>query len=307
MTSTKKWFVVINPISGNGTTKKLWPKIEQLLLTYRFDFEYAFTTHPKHSIELIQNSIYQGFKNIICIGGDGTLHNIVNGIMSQEMVASTIITVGVIPIGTGNDWVKTYGIPKDIETAIQIIKNGNTKKQDIGKIELLNQNMSPIYFNNLAGVGFDGFVVSKVGKYKHFGALAYLVGTVMGLFVFKNFETEISLNTETITTKSLMVLIGLCKYSGGGMQLTKSPCPSDGLFDVTIAENFSKWDIVKNISKLFNGTIENFKKVQPFKTKSITIKILQKDKPFIQADGELIGVGDFKVSILQNAFSFYSK
>jgi len=68
--------------------------------------------------------------------------------------------------------VKTYGIPKDIETAIQIIKNGNTKKQDIGKIELLNKNMSSIYFNNLAGVGFDGFVVSKVGKYKHFGALS---------------------------------------------------------------------------------------------------------------------------------------
>ncbi|NOY46875.1 MAG: hypothetical protein GXO84_01425 [Chlorobi bacterium] len=167
--------------------------------------------------------------------------------------------------------------------------------------------MPPIYFNNLAGVGFDGFVVSKVGKYKHFGALSYLVGTVMGLFAFKNFEAEISLNTETITTKSLMILIGLCKYSGGGMQLTKTPCSSDGLFDVTIAENFSKWDIVKNISKLFNGTIVNFKKVQTFKTKSITIKILQKDKPFIQADGELIGIGDFKVSILQNAFSFYSK
>jgi len=227
--------------------------------------------------------------------------------MSQDKVNPTNITVGVIPIGTGNDWVKTYGIPKDIETAIQIIKNGNTKEQDIGKIELLNQNMPPIYFNNLAGVGFDGFVVSKVGKYKHFGALSYLVGTVMGLFAFKNFEAEISLNAETITTKSLMILIGLCKYSGGGMQLTKTPYPSDGLFDITIAENFSKWDIVKNISKLFNGTIVNFKKVQTFKTKSITIKILQEDKPFIQADGELIGKGDFKVSILQNAFSFYSK
>jgi YegS/Rv2252/BmrU family lipid kinase len=307
MTSKKKWFVVINPTSGNGTTKKLWSKIEQLLLTYRFDFEYAFTTHPKHSIELIQNAINEGFINIISVGGDGTLHNIVNGIVSQDKVASTNLTVGVIPIGTGNDWVKTYDIPKDIETAIQIIKNGNTKEQDIGKIELLNQNMSPVYFNNLAGVGFDGFVVSKVGKYKHFGALAYLVGTVMGLFAFKNFETEISLNTETITTTSLMVLIGLCKYSGGGMQLTKTPHSSDGLFDVTIAGNFSKWDIVKNIFKLFNGNIVNFKKVQTFKTESITIKIIQEDKPFIQADGELIGSGDFKVSILQNDFSFYSK
>jgi YegS/Rv2252/BmrU family lipid kinase len=307
MTSIKKWFVVINPTSGNGASKKLWPKIEQLLLTYRFDFEYAFTAHPKHSVELTQKAINKGFTNIISVGGDGALHNIVNGIMSQDKVASSNITVGVVPIGTGNDWVKTYGIPKDIETAIQIIKNGNTKRQDLGKIELLNQNMPLVYFNNLAGVGFDGFVVSKVKRYKHFGALAYLIGTVMGLFAFKNFIVEISLNTETKTTKSLMILIGLCKYSGGGMQLTKNPCPSDGLFDVTVAENFIKWDIVKNIFKLFNGAVVNFKKVQTIKTKSITIKILQEDKPFIQADGELIGVGDFKVSILQNAFSFYCK
>lgn len=307
MTSIKKWFVVINPTSGNGAAKKSWPKIKQLLLTYQFDFEYAFTQYQKHNVKLIQKSINQGFINIISIGGDGTLHNIVNGIMSQDKVACINITIGVIPIGTGNDWVKTYDIPKDIETAIQIIKNGNTTKQDIGKIEFLNQVMAPVYFNNLAGVGFDAFVVSKVGKYKHLGAMAYLIGAVMGLFAFKNFETEISLNTEVITTKSLMILIGLCKYSGGGMQLTKTPHPSDGLFDVTIAENFSKWDIVKNISKLFNGKIVNFKKVQTFKDESITVKILQKDKPFIQADGELIGSGDFRITMLPNAFSFYSK
>ena len=307
MTSIKKWFVVINPTSGNGAAKKLWPKIEQRLLTYQFDFEYAFTQYHKHSVKLIQKSINQGFINIISVGGDGTLHNIVNGIMSQDKVSPTNITIGVIPIGTGNDWVKTYDIPKDIETAIQIIKNGNTTEQDIGKIEFLNQVMPPVYFNNLAGVGFDGFVVSKAGKYKHFGAMAYLIGTVMGLFAFKNFETEISLNTEVITTKSLMILIGLCKYSGGGMQLTKTPHPSDGLFDITIAENFSKWDIVKNISKLFNGKIVNFKKVQTFKAESITIKILQEDKPFIQADGELIGSGDFRITMLPNTFSFYSK
>jgi YegS/Rv2252/BmrU family lipid kinase len=307
MTNSKKWFVVINSTSGNGAAKKLWPKIEQLLLTYLFNFEYAFTTHQKHSIKLTQNAINQDFINIISIGGDGTLHNIVNGIMSQDKVASTNITVGVIAIGTGNDWVKTYGIPKDIESAIQIIKNGNTTQQDIGKIELLKQNNSRIYFNNLAGAGFDGLVVSKVGKYKHFGPLAYLVGTTMGLFAFRNFKTEVLINSKTISSTTLMVLIGLCKYSGGGMRLTKTPNPSDSLFDVTLAENFSKWDIVKNIPNLFNGSIVNFKKVQTFKTKSITVKILQEDEPFIQADGELIGSGDFRITLLPNAFSFYCK
>jgi len=180
MANKKPWFVIINPASGNGSIKKKWTKIKQLLNAYGFDFEYAFTMHQKHSVEIVQQAIGNGFINIISVGGDGTLHNIVNGIMLQSKMPSTNITVGVIPIGTGNDWIKTHRIPKDIESAIQIIKNGNTKLQDIGKIEFLNQKKEPIYFINLAGVGFDGYVVSRVEKYKHFDSLAYLFGALFG-------------------------------------------------------------------------------------------------------------------------------
>jgi len=307
MTDSRTWFVIVNPTSGNGSSKKLWPKIEQLLSTYEFEFKQVFTEHSKHSIELVQRAVNQGYKNIISIGGDGTLHNIVNGIMLQNTLIPSDISVGVIPIGTGNDWVKTHGIPKDIEAAIQIIKNGKTAKQDLGKIQFLKDSKTPVYFNNLAGVGFDGYVVSKVEKYKHFGALAYLVGTLMGLSSYKSFKTEVTIGSKSYRTKSLMVLIGLCQYSGGGMQLTKSPDPFDGQFDISLAGDFSKWDILKNTIKLFNGNIVNFKKVQCFTTERIKIEIAQKHKPYIQADGELIGNGDIEVSILPNSFSFYTK
>ncbi len=305
--SENKWFVIINPTSGNGAAKKQWTTIESLLLKYLFHFEYHFTTHEKHSIELIQKAVNQGFKHVICIGGDGTIHNTVNGILLQNEYPTHTIRVGVIPIGTGNDWVKTHEIPRDIEKAIQIIKNGKEIQQDIGKIQLMDANIDPIYFNNLAGVGFDGYVVSKVGKYKHFGPLAYLIGTLMGLFSFKNFDVSVTTSNKTITTKALMVLIGLCKYSGGGMQLTKLPDYSDGLFDISIAKNFNVWDILKNTLKLFNGAIVNFKKVETFKTDTINISINDPKKPFIQADGELIGTGNFKVSIVPKAITFYCK
>ena len=191
MANSKSWFVIINPTSGNGSAKKQWPKIEQLLKANSFEFEYAFTKFSKHSIKLIHTAVNQGFKNIISVGGDGTLHNIVNGIMTQKMINPSNIAVGVIPIGTGNDWVKTHGIPRDIEKAIQIIKKGNIATQDLGVIKFLDQSKPSIYFNNLAGMGFDGYVVSKIGKYKQFGALAYLIGTMAGLFSFKNFKTKV--------------------------------------------------------------------------------------------------------------------
>lgn len=303
--TSKTWFVIINPISGNGSSKKKWPYIERLLKHYKFNLEYAFTQYDKHSVELVQNAIKKNITNIISIGGDGTLHNIVNGIMLQKLIPSQKVTVGVIPIGTGNDWVKTHNIPKNIEAAIQIIKNGNISQQDLGKIEFINNDKPAVFFNNLAGVGFDGYIVNNVTKHKHIGSLAYLYGALLSLFSFKNFESKTYINSKEISEKTLMVLIGLCKYSGGGMRLTKNPNPFDGLLDISIAKNLSKLDIIKNIGKLFNGRITNHKKVDAFKSTAVKIEIEQTETPFIQADGELIGTGGVSVTLIPKAFSFY--
>lgn len=306
MANTNTWVVIINPTSGNGRSKKVWPQIEQLLETHQFDFQYAFTDYPKHSEGIVHKAIQEGVLNFISVGGDGTLHNIVNAIMTQDLVVSSKVTVGIIPIGTGNDWVKTHGIPNRIEEAIQIIKNGETGKQDIGKIEFINKSIAPIYFNNLAGVGFDGHVVSKVQKYKHIGALAYLVGALLSLFSFKNFNSNIVIGSKVVSGKTLMILVGLCKYSGGGMQLTKTPNPFDGLFDISIAQDFGRFEIIRNLSNLFNGEIINYKKVLSYKSSSIIIQTnLNASLPFVQADGELIGVGDIEISLMPSAFSFY--
>jgi len=307
MKTSKLWFVIINPTSGNGLSEKKWPQIEALLNTYGFNFEFAFSEYKNHSTKLVQEAITNGFTKIICIGGDGTLHNIVNGIMLQNVIETSKINVGVIPIGTGNDWVRTYNIPNDIENAIQIIKNGKTKIQDLGKIDFLNSNKPSIYFNNLAGLGFDGYVVSKVEKYKKYGALAYFLGTLEGLFSFKNFSSKVIVNSQVISNKALMILVGLCRYSGGGMQLTDAPNPNDGLLDICMVTNFSKFDIIKNLTNLYNGKIAQVKKVISLKTNTIEINILDGNAPFIQADGELIGKGDLLITIVPKAFSFYCK
>lgn len=308
MSSSKKWFVIINPTSGNGKAKSLWLKIKHSLETHGFQFEHRFTNSGKHNIELVQDSVNQGVKNIICVGGDGTIHNTVNGIMLQKLVPASSINVGVIPIGTGNDWVKTHNIPKNYKKAIDIIKNGVVSLQDIGEIEFLNSQKKSVFFNNLAGIGFDGYVVSKVSKHKHLGALAYLIGAGIGLFSYKNFDAEVLISSNKITAKCLMVVVGLCKYTGGGMLLTETPNPKDGLFDVSIAKNFSRFDVLKNMIKLFNGSIVNFSKVETLKTNTITINCKSEGKqPFVQADGELIGVGDIKISIISKAISFYVK
>jgi YegS/Rv2252/BmrU family lipid kinase len=295
------WFIIANPTSGNRNFSKHWKEIQQLLNQKKIDFSFAFTQFSKHEIELVQNAIQKGFRNIISIGGDGTLHHVVNGIMQQRYVKTSDITIAVIPLGTGNDWIKTYNIPNNTEKAIEIISKKKTILQDIGVLETDNNTLS--YFNNVAGLGYDGYIVHKLKTLKHFGPIAYLISGLAGLLFYKKTVFKISFNNKIIETNCLMTLIGICKFSGGGMQFTKEVNTADGLFDITIAKNLNIFDLIFNIKKLYNGNIVHHKKVETYKTKEITI-IPQSSKPFIQADGELIGTGKVTVKMIAKALSF---
>ena len=114
--------------------KKYWPEMEQLLLSNGFNFELAKTTDKGHAIRLASQAVLSGFKKIIAIGGDGTNNEVVNGIFSQTEIPTHNILYTLIPIGTGNDWIKTYGIPKDYRKWIPLIKNLKIRQQDLGLV-----------------------------------------------------------------------------------------------------------------------------------------------------------------------------
>ena len=299
-TNTNSWFIIANPTSGNRNFSKLWKEIQQLLKNKNLDYSFAFTQFSKHEITLVQNAIKIGFRNIISVGGDGTLHHVVNGIMTQRYVKTSDITISVIPLGTGNDWVKTYNIPKSIKEAIEIICKKNIITQDIGVLKTVN---TVTYFNNVAGIGYDGYVVSKLESLKKFGSISYLIAGFYGMLFYKKSNFKIKINNKVIKTSCLMTVFGICKYSGGGMQFTEEINTSSGLLNVTIVKNFTLLDLIINLPKLYSGEIVNHKKVATYKTKEIEVS-LKKTKPFIQADGELIGVGNVSVTIIEKAIQF---
>lgn len=302
LTIENTWYIIANPTSGNGAVKKKWSKIIAALKASRLTYEFSFSEYHLHEIDLVQKAIKKGYKKFISIGGDGTLHHIVNGIMSQNEYNPLNIKVGVIPLGTGNDWVKTYKIPKNITKAINIIEKEKTIYQDIGKINLL-QNKESIYFNNLAGMGFDGYVIKNIEKFKKFGSLSYLFSTIFSFINYKKSELTIEIEDQKIITKSLLTLVGICQFSGGGMQLTKDVNTKDGLFDISIAKNFTIVSMLINISKFFNGKITNHKQVETYKTSEVKIKS-NNETSFIQADGELVGQGGFIATVIPNTLQF---
>ena len=294
------FFIVVNPHSGNSNFKKSWEKITYILKLKNINFSYSFTEYRKHEVILVDKAIEQGYRNIISVGGDGTLHHVVNGIMKQRYIKTSKIKLGVIPLGTGNDWIRTYNIPNSIEKSIDVILKNTTVLQDIGCITLLDGKKE--YFNNLAGTGYDGYVVKNLNYLKKMGSLAFLVSGLYSLFSYKKTKYKIIINNKTINEQCLMILFGICKYSGGGLRVTKDPNPKDGLLDITIVKNISFLDLLFNIPKLYNGDIIHHRKVTNYKTKEL--KILDNYNSTIEADGEIIGNGSLNVTIKKNAVLF---
>ncbi|WP_435414104.1 diacylglycerol/lipid kinase family protein [Polaribacter aestuariivivens] len=299
--NTNSWFVIANSTSGNGDFSKQWKEIQQYLKHKKIDYSFAFTKFSKHEVDLVQNAIKKGFRNIISVGGDGTLHNVVHGIMLQRYVKTSELTIGVIPLGTGNDWIKTYNIPNHIEKSMEIIFRKNTILQDIGVLKTADNKLT--YFNNVAGLGYDGYIVNKLKSLKRFGAISYLLAGIYGLLFYKKSIFKIIYDDKVIETNCLMTIIGICKFSGGGMQFTENVNTTDGLLDITVAKNLTFLDLVFNLPKLYNGKIVHHKKIATYKTKKITV-IPQNSKPFIQADGELVGTGAITVEIVEKAINF---
>lgn len=296
------WYIIINPTSGNAAAKKQWKQIVTYLDIYKISFFATFSQFKHHECELVNNAIQEGYRKFISVGGDGTLHQIINGIMAQKLVEVAELKVAVIPIGTGNDWVKTYRIPKNIKNAVSIIAKENSIKQDIGHLQLLETDQI-VYFNNVAGIGFDGYVVNNISKFKKYGVMAYLVGTITSFMRYKKTILTIKFNNQEMSTQSLLTIVGICKFSGGGMQLTSNVNTRDGLFDISIAKDFNFLKMLLNVFKFFNGGIVNHKEVETYKTAEIQITA-KDEKTFIQADGELIGRGGFYANIIPKAICF---
>ena len=291
-------------MSGMGKARKNWNRIQNLLSKHEFNYSFAFSEYSKHETVLVQNAIKNGYRKFISIGGDGTLFHVLNGVMNQEIVSSLEISIGVIPIGTGNDWSRSYFIPRNIEKAILVIKNKKTIVQDVGLVTLENNNANA-YFNTLAGSGFVGHVVHKTNAIKKIGALAFAVGTLLSLAGHKLNAIKASVNNQEIYAKSLLIVVGNLKYAGGGMQLTQNPNGSDGLLDVTIAKNISKIGVIINVLKLFNGKIVNHKNVENFKTTLLKVEITDNSNSYVIADGEMLGEGNYTIQIIPKAVTYF--
>ena len=295
----KKWFVILNPHAGSGQGKKDQTVIVNLLTQKGFNFKLAVSEYPKHAIELTIQAITEGFRNLIVAGGDGTLNEAVNGIFLQSVCLPEEIIIGVIPVGTGNDWIKTFGIPNNYPEAIQMIEKGDTMQQDIGRIIYTRNNQARIcYFANMAGFGFDAMVAEKTNHLKDQGRKGislYLQALGSSFLNYQTGKARLIIDDKVIDELVFSVSIGIGRFNGGGMMQAPGAIPDNGLFQVTIIRKIGLFGILRNLAGLYSGEYIKDPRVSTHSASRVSISAAQNIAG--EADGEILGDNKFDIDL----------
>jgi diacylglycerol kinase (ATP) len=304
-----EWFVIVNPNAGKRKGEKDWLEIAAQLTAAGIQFVSVFTEHRGHAVVLTRKYVENGYRNIIVVGGDGTLNEVVNGIFTQAHIPTQKITLAMIPVGTGNDWCRMYKIPGDYKEAVKLITRHQIFAQDTGMIKYISSQGDEVsrYFINMAGMGFDALVARKTNTQKDLGKsnpMSYVVNILSSLFAYSITNVTILLDNEKISSDIFSMSVGICQYNGGGMKQAPDALPDDGLFDLTLIKPIGKFKIVRNIIKLFDGSFTRLPEVSTYRSSKI---IIHSNPPmFMEADGESLGHTPFVFNILPQSLNVVS-
>ena len=297
---TDRWFVIVNPISGGGKGLADFPQISHLLRENGIQHDPVFTEHRYHATELTVEAVNRGYRKLIVVGGDGTLNEVVNGLFIQKQCPSKDILLAVIAVGTGNDWVRTFGIPRNYTAVVRAIKEGHSYLQDVGKVTYTESKVQQTrYMANVAGLGFDAYVIKifnhlKLKGYK--GQWLYLYSLLKGYFSAKPAGVNIEVDGQVIFNGLLFSLaVGICHYNGGGIQQLPRAVANDGLLDLTLIRPVHWWHIIFRARRLFNGNIYSIGHVQHAQGKEV--KITSVPEIPLETDGELQGMTPVTITI----------
>jgi YegS/Rv2252/BmrU family lipid kinase len=273
--------VVVNPKAGRG---RGLAELKEALATTTLDASFAETKARGHGTELAAAARAEGVEMVVAAGGDGTVHEVVNGLLTETTGSMPVL--GVVPLGSGCDYVKTFGIPDEIPRAVALLASDEAAVAvDAGEIVFGVGERR--YFMNIAEVGIGSEVVDRASRLPRFlGPAMYFVAFCLTLPRFKQrtAHVEAGASVEDVALTNLVVAIG--KVFGGGMRVAPNADASDGAFDVQI-QTGSKTDYVVGIPKVYKGTHIPHPRISEHR--SSTLSITCEPAGLIEADGEVLG------------------
>ncbi len=302
-----KALIIVNPKAGKGNGEKALPVIKNFIVKNKINAEIILTEKQLHATEIVKSNQTE-FKKIVGVGGDGTLNEIINGF---DLSPDTENVLGVIPVGSGNDFARMLGLTKNIEDNLKLIfDHASIKKIDVGELHYSEKDKNSLQthkFLNGLGIGFDAYVAYINQHTKNFsGIISYIFAVIKALIKLENLPVRIKLDNSLILGKKLLIAIGNGKTHGGGFYLNPNAQIDDKILDLTVIEKLKWFQIIQKLPLALINRLETAKEVSMYKFTEVEIEI---EKPyFVHTDGEIISekINFMKVKCLPEVINVIS-
>lgn len=277
--------VILNPTAGKGRARAAVPVIRKFFAAHRIPYTLVFTEYPGHAAELAAVCIEQSSCTVIAAGGDGTCNEVVNGLLSVPAFSPPVF--GILPVGSGNDFSFSTGLPMKLKESLELLLDGTTKQVDAGVLEI--DDLEPRYFINGMGIGFDALVTYEAGKARLLhGSAGYIYGAIKTLLRFpRPPKVELITDTATHTREPGLISCMLGKRLGGAFLMAPQGDNQDGLFDVAFTEQFSRWLMIRDLLKYKAGKNSELEDTWRYRTTVLAVRALSGEVA-VHIDGETV-------------------
>ncbi|WAH37505.1 diacylglycerol/lipid kinase family protein [Alicyclobacillus dauci] len=291
-----KMTYILNPSAGNGKCGRRWEAFERNLKNSlgSDSYEVHCTSRPGEAKKFSNLAVLSGCKQIIVVGGDGTVNEVVNGVIGSD------VSIGILPFGTGNDLARSLGIPKSDDQLLNLLCKPK-------ELDLNVAHINERYFVMAAGLGFDGLVANYINSHfniKKLGAFGYFCSALKILATFKPFEVQVSVDGYPLQIfNTWMLATGNCPYYGGGMRLFPTAQCNDDLLDICVVSNLEKLKFLQVFPTVYSGRhVELQQYITMMRGKSIEIKT--SESMVAHADGELMITSALRINVSEYRLRF---
>jgi len=293
MSDNFRTYFVVNPNSANGSTARDWPGIQRQLEAALGEFGWGMTESMGDATRLAREALEQGYEQIVSVGGDGTNNEVVNGFFREDGAPVRDDAVfSFITRGTGGDFRRIFGFDRQVETFVANLKGRDASPCDVGKLTFVDHDDREAvrYFINITSFGIGGLVDEKVNQStKAFGGKAsFMIGTLKALMQYQNQTVRFTVDdgeqrTETINT----IAVANGQFFGGGMWVAPEARIDDGLFDIVIMGDLTKWEVIRNSGSIYKG--EHFSRDKISHLQGRIVRAESDERVLLDVDGEQPG------------------
>lgn len=295
---SRRWIAVLNPAAGRGRALARWPAFARALAAAGVGADVVESRGPGDAERLVAARIRDGDRRFLAIGGDGTLHEVANGVLAS----GERCTLAAAPLGTGNDWARGLGVPRAPAALARMLAHGHRRPLDAGRVEysLPGGGRAARFFVNVAGAGYDAWVVERL----HAGAprgLAYVAALARGLWQYQpsTFEFEGACGEFRVSAPLFAAFAAIGPYCGGGMRFAPGADAADGLLDLVAVPHLGPLAALRRLPRVYTGRLRADPLVRFGRAVAATMRAAPAAR--VEADGQLLGHTPARIEILRGA------